>query len=77
MPAPFAPVPPAPIPLTAVLPALVPAVAARAPPQAMAPAEVLVTEETVHLPGILVEIVGMQMSCQGRLWEEHEQCGDC
>ena len=32
--------------------------------------------EHVHPPGILVEIVGLQMSCQGRSCKEHEMCGD-
>ncbi len=45
-------------------------------PQARVPAEVVVAEEPIHLPGILVEIVGMEMSCQGHLCEEHNQCGE-
>ena len=45
-------------------------------PQVRAAAEVVMRAEPVHLPGILVEIVGLQMSCQGRSCEEHEMCGD-
>ncbi len=30
----------------------------------------------VHAPGILVEIVGLQISCRGRSCEEHELCRD-
>ena len=33
-------------------------------------------EDLFHPPGILVEIAGTQMSCQGYLCEEHEHCGD-
>ena len=33
-------------------------------------------EEPIHLPGILVEIVGTEMSCPGHLCEEHNQCGE-
>jgi hypothetical protein len=29
----------------------------------------------VHPSGIVVQIIGTQMSCQGRLCEEHEICG--
>jgi hypothetical protein len=29
----------------------------------------------IHPSSILVEIVGTEMSCQGRLYEEHEICG--
>ena len=52
----------------------VPAVAGRAPPQAMAPTQVEVTEP-IHLLGIFVKIVDMQMSCQGCLCKEHKMCG--
>ena len=45
-------------------------------PQMRAAAEAVMVEEPVHLPGILVEIVGTQMSCQGRLCKKHEMCGD-
>jgi hypothetical protein len=31
--------------------------------------------EPTHPPGILVEIVGTEMSCQGRLCEMHKMCG--
>ena len=55
---------PAPVPLAAA-PAPVPLVAAM----------VEATEPT-HPPGILVEIVGTEMSCQGRSCEMHEMCGE-
>ena len=45
-------------------------------PQVRTAAEAVMRAEPVHPPGILVEIVGLQMSCQGRLCEEHEMCGD-
>ena len=44
-------------------------------PQTRAAAEAVMAEEPIHLHGILVEIVGMQMSCQGRLCTEHKLCG--
>ena len=31
--------------------------------------------EPIHPLGILVKIVGMEMSCQGRLCKEHKMCG--
>jgi hypothetical protein len=34
-------------------------------PQVRAAAETVMAEEPVHPPGILMEIVGTQMSCQG------------
>ena len=44
--------------------------------QVRAAAEAVMRAEPVHLPGILVEIVGLQMSCQGCLCKEHEMCGN-
>jgi hypothetical protein len=32
--------------------------------------------EPTHLPGILAEIVGTEMSCQGRSCEMHKICGE-
>ena len=32
--------------------------------------------EPIHPSGIVVEIVGTEMSCQGRSCEEHEICGE-
>ena len=32
--------------------------------------------ESIHPSGIVVEIVGTEMSCQGRSCEEHEICGE-
>ena len=58
--------PPGPVPL-------IPVVAGRAPPQARAPTQAEATEQ-IHLLGILVKIVGMEMSCQGRSYEEYEIC---
>ncbi len=45
-------------------------------PQVRAAAKAVMMAEPVHPPGILVEIVGSQMSCQGCLCEEHKMCGD-
>jgi hypothetical protein len=45
-------------------------------PQVRAAAEVAMKAEPVHSPGILVEIMRLQMSCQGCLCKEHEMCGD-
>ena len=45
-------------------------------PQVRAAAEAVMAEEPIHPPGILVEIVWMQMSCQGRLCVENKHCGD-
>jgi hypothetical protein len=33
-------------------------------------------DEPIHPSGIVVQIVGTQMSCQGRSCEEHEICGE-
>ena len=41
----------------------------------MAPAPFLFGEP-IHPCGIVVEIVGTEMSCQGRSCEEHEICGE-
>ena len=54
-----------PVPIAAAPPAPVPAVVATAPPQVMAPAEVMVAKDLFHPPSILEEIVGTQMNCQG------------
>jgi len=40
------------------------------------PAALAVTHVPIHPSGIVVEIVGTEMSCQGRLYEEHEICGE-
>ena len=32
--------------------------------------------EPIHPGGIVVQIAGMQMSCQGHSFEEHEICGE-
>ena len=45
-------------------------------PWARAAAEAVMAEEPVHPPGILVEIVGMQMSNQDCLCKEQEHCRD-
>ena len=45
-------------------------------PQVRAAAEAVMAAEPVHPQGILVEIVGLQMSGQGRSCEEHKMCGD-
>ena len=45
-------------------------------PQARVAAEAVMTAEPIHLQDILVDIVGLQMSCQGRSCKEHEMCGD-
>ena len=45
-------------------------------PQVRVAVEAMIRAEHVHLPGILVEIVGSQMSCQGRLCKEHKMCRD-
>ena len=53
---------------------LVAAVVDKAPPEAKAPTLADATE-LIHLIGILIKIVGTEMSCQGHLSEEHEMCG--
>jgi hypothetical protein len=61
-------------PVILAAPAPVPLAAAPAPvPLVAAPAE---ATEPSHLPGILVEIVGTEMSCQGRSCEMHKMCGE-
>ena len=45
-------------------------------PQVRAAAEAMMAAEPVHPQGILVEIVGLQMSCQGRSCEENKMCRD-
>ena len=76
-PAPQAAVPaeaPAPVPpLFTADKAMVQPVLAAAP--AVAPAPFLFGEP-IHPCGIVVEIVGTEMSCQGRSCEEHEICGE-
>jgi hypothetical protein len=72
---------PAPVPLVAVDKA-----AARAPvemkPPPVLPAALAVApvpfslDEPIHPSGILVKIIGTEMSCQGRSCEEHEICGE-
>ena len=42
---------------------------------AVAPAPFLFGKP-IHLSGIVVEIVGTEMSCQGRSCEEHDNCGE-
>ncbi len=58
-----------------ILAAPAPVLLAAAPtpvPLVAVPAE---ATEPTHPPGILVEIVGMEMSCQGRSCEMREMCG--
>jgi hypothetical protein len=83
-PAPQAAVPAAalaPVPLIAIGKAAVRApVEKKSPPilpaaPAVAPVPVSF-DEPIHPSGILVQIVGTQMSCQGRSCEEHEICGE-
>ena len=42
----------------------------------MAPAPFCSFGEPIHPSGIVVEIVGTEMSCQGRSCEEHDICGE-
>ena len=42
----------------------------------MAPAPFCSFGEPIHPSGIVVEIVGTEMSCQGRSCEEHDNCGE-
>jgi hypothetical protein len=71
---------PAPVPLVTVNNAVARApVAKKSPPvlpamPAVAPTPFLFGEP-VHPSGIVVQIVWMRMSCQGRSCEEHEICG--
>ena len=59
--------PPAPIPL-------IPVVVGRAPPQARVPTQAEAMEP-IHPLGILVKIVGTEMSCQGCSCKEHKMYG--
>ena len=72
---------PAPVPLVAVDKAAASAPAEKKPPPVLpaAPAVAPVpfsSGEPIHPSGIVVEIVGTEMSCQGRSCEEHEICGE-
>ena len=81
---------PAPVPLVAVghaaaraavemkSPPVLPPAASAAPAVEMKPPPVLPAALAVpiHPSGIVVEIVGTEMSCQGRSCEEHENCGE-
>ena len=62
-----------------VLPAAL-AVASAAPvemkPPPVLPAALAEAHVPIHPSGIVVEIVGTEMSCQGRSCEEHENCGE-
>ena len=73
---------PAPVPLVAVDKAAASAPAEKkstpvlvAAPTTVAPAPFLFGEP-IHPSGIVVEIVGTEMSCQGRSCEEHDICGE-
>ena len=44
--------------------------------QVRAAAVTMMRAEPIHPPSILLENVGLQMSCQDRSWEEHKMCGD-
>jgi hypothetical protein len=72
---------PAPVPLVAVDKAAASAPAEKKPPPVL-PATPAVAPvpfssgEPIHPSGIVVEIVGTEMSCQGRSCEEHEICGE-
>jgi hypothetical protein len=72
---------PAPVPLVAVDKAAASAPAEKKPPPVLpaAPAVAPVpfsSGEPLHPSGIVIEIVGTEMSCQGRSCEEHEICGE-
>jgi hypothetical protein len=43
---------------------------------AVVPAPFCSFGEPIHPSGIVVEIVGTEMSCQGRSCEEHDNCGE-
>ena len=45
-------------------------------PPPVLPAALAVAHVPIHPSGIVVEIVGTEMSCQGRSCEEHENCGE-
>ncbi len=71
---------PAPIPLVTAGNAVAPApVEKKSPPVLQAAPAVALAPfsfgEPFHLSGIVVKIVGTEMSCQGRSCEEHEICG--
>jgi hypothetical protein len=40
------------------------------------PAALTVAPVPIHPSGIVIEIVGTEMSCQGRSCDEHEICGE-
>jgi hypothetical protein len=75
---------PAPVPLVAVDKAAARAPVEKKPPAPVLPAAAAVAVpapfssggEPIHPGGIVVEIVGTEMSCQGRSCEEHEICGE-
>ena len=72
---------PAPVPLVAVDKAAASAPAEKKPPPVLpaAPAVAPVpfsSGEPLHPSGIVIKIVGTEMSCQGRSCEEHEICGE-
>ena len=45
-------------------------------PPPVLPAALAEAHVPIHPSGIVVEIVGTEMSCQGRSCEEHENCGE-
>ena len=55
-------------------PKTAPAVEMKPPP--VLPAALAEAHVPIHPSGIVVEIVGTEMSCQGRSCEEHENCGE-
>ena len=45
-------------------------------PPPVLPAALAVAHVPIHPSGIVIEIVGTEMSCQGRSCEEHENCNE-